>query len=48
MAWYEKFFDEHYLKEYAEQITPERTRKEARNSPDSPNVPLSRIGENAQ
>ncbi len=36
MAWYETFFDEHYLKEYAEQITPER------------NVPLSRIGEDAQ
>ncbi|MBI1930327.1 class I SAM-dependent methyltransferase [Candidatus Poribacteria bacterium] len=28
MAWYETFFDEHYLKEYAEQITPERTEKE--------------------
>jgi SAM-dependent methyltransferase len=28
MAWYETFFDEHYLKEYARCLTPERTQKE--------------------
>ena len=28
MAWYETFFDEHYLKEYAKGLTLERTQKE--------------------
>ena len=29
MAWYETFFDEHYLKGYAKGLTLERTQKEA-------------------
>lgn len=29
MAWYETFFDEHYLKEYEKGLTLERTQKEA-------------------
>ena len=28
MAWYETFFDEHYLKEYARGLTPERAQRE--------------------
>ena len=28
MAWYETFFDEHYLKEYAKGLTLERAQKE--------------------
>ena len=28
MAWYESFFDEQYLKEYAEVLSPDRTQKE--------------------
>ena len=28
MAWYETFFDENYLKEYASGLTPERARRE--------------------
>ena len=28
MVWYETFYDEHYLKEYARGLTPERTRRE--------------------
>ena len=29
MAWYETFFDENYLKEYARGLTPERAQREA-------------------
>ncbi len=28
MAWYETFYDEHYLKEYAKGLTLERAQKE--------------------
>ena len=28
MAWYETFFDEHYLKEYEKGLTLERAQKE--------------------
>ena len=39
MAWYETFFDEHYLKEYAKGLTLERTQKEANFIKSTLNLP---------
>ena len=45
MAWYESFFDEHYLKEYASSLTPDRTQKEVNFIYSALNIP--RVAPNA-
>ena len=44
MAWYETFFNEHYLKEYEKGLTPERAQKEVNFINSTLNLPQAAPG----